>query len=85
MIVQRLSGRDISDMVTPRKAISKYNENISRCVLRERVTSELFTLKLTREQETEADLTGMQLFQRTEIDPSATIRFFERLSEKDEG
>ena len=54
-------------------------------MLRERVASELFTLKLNREQETEADLTGMQLFQRTEIDPSATIRFFERLSEKDEG
>ena len=54
-------------------------------MLRERVMSELFTLKLNGEQETEADLTGMQLFQRAEIDPSATIRFFERLSEKDEG
>jgi predicted Zn-dependent protease len=49
------------------------------------VTSELFTLKLNREQEPEADLTGVQLFQRAEIDPSATIRFFERLSEKDKG
>ena len=54
-------------------------------MLRERVMSELFTLKLNREQETEADLTGMQLFQRTKIDPSGMIRFFERLSEKDEG
>ena len=35
------------------------NKNISRCVLRERVMSELFTLKLNGEQETEADLTGM--------------------------
>jgi predicted Zn-dependent protease len=50
-----------------------------------RVTSKLFTLKFNREQETDADLTGMQLFHRAEIDPSATIRFFERLSEKDEG
>jgi Zn-dependent protease with chaperone function len=46
---------------------------------------ELFTLKFGREQETEADLTGLQLLQRARIDPSGMIRFFERLSEKDEG
>jgi beta-barrel assembly-enhancing protease len=46
---------------------------------------ELLTLKFSREQETEADLTGLQLLQRAKIDPSGMIRFFERLSEKDEG
>jgi predicted Zn-dependent protease len=46
---------------------------------------ELFTLKFGRVQETEADLTGLQLLQRAKIDPSGMIRFFERLSEKDEG
>jgi len=46
---------------------------------------ELFTLKFGREQETEADLTGLQLLQRAKIDPSGMIRFFERLSENDEG
>ena len=46
---------------------------------------ELLTLKFGREQETEADLTGLQLLQRAKIDPSGMIRFFERLSEKDAG
>jgi Zn-dependent protease with chaperone function len=46
---------------------------------------ELFTLKFGREQETEADLTGLLLLQRAKIDPSGMITFFERLSEKDEG
>ena len=46
---------------------------------------ELLTLKFGREQETEADLTGLQLLQRAKIDPSGMIQFFERLSEKDEG
>ena len=46
---------------------------------------ELLTLKFGRKQETEADLTGLQLLQRAKIDPSGMIRFFERLSEKDEG
>ncbi len=46
---------------------------------------ELLTLKFSREQETEADLTGLQLLQRAKIDPSGMIRFFERLSEKDQG
>jgi Zn-dependent protease with chaperone function len=46
---------------------------------------ELLTLKFGREQETEADLRGLQLLQRAKIDPSGMIRFFERLSEKDQG
>ena len=46
---------------------------------------ELFTLKFGREQETEADLKGLQLLQRAKIDPSGMITFFERLSEKDQG
>jgi predicted Zn-dependent protease len=46
---------------------------------------ELVTLKFGRAQETEADLTGLQLLQRAKIDPTGMIRFFERLSDKDEG
>jgi len=46
---------------------------------------ELFTLKFGREQETEADLTGLQLLQRAKINPAGMITFFERLSEKDQG
>ena len=45
---------------------------------------ELFTLKFGREQETEADLKGLQLLQRAKIDPAGMITFFERLSEKDQ-
>lgn len=44
---------------------------------------ELLTLKFGRAQETEADVTGLQLLHRAKIDPSGMIRFFERLSEKD--
>jgi Zn-dependent protease with chaperone function len=46
---------------------------------------ELLTLKFGREQETEADLTGLHLLYRAKIDPSGMISFFQRLSEKDEG
>ena len=46
---------------------------------------ELLALKFGREQETEADLTGLQLLHRAKIDPSGMITFFQRLSEKDEG
>jgi predicted Zn-dependent protease len=46
---------------------------------------ELMTLKFGRAQETEADLTGLQLLYRAKIDPSGMITFFQRLSEKDEG
>ncbi|HXV67517.1 MAG TPA: M48 family metallopeptidase [Nitrospira sp.] len=53
--------------------------------LMRQVGVELLTLKFGRQQETEADLTGLQLLHRARIDPSGMIRFFERLSEKDEG
>lgn len=46
---------------------------------------DLMTLKFGRAQETEADLTGLQLLYRAKIDPSGMITFFERLAEKDEG
>jgi predicted Zn-dependent protease len=42
-------------------------------------------IKVQRGQETEADLTGLQLLQWANIDPSGMITFFERLSEKDQG
>ena len=45
---------------------------------------ELMTLKFGRAQETEADLTGLQLLHRAKIDPSGMITFFQRLAEKDE-
>ncbi len=44
---------------------------------------ELATLKFGREQETEADLTGLRLLSDARIAPDGMIRFFERLSEKD--
>lgn len=44
---------------------------------------ELATLKFGREQETEADLTGIRLLSDARIAPDGMIRFFERLSEKD--
>ncbi|MDK2742546.1 MAG: M48 family metallopeptidase [Nitrospira sp.] len=46
---------------------------------------ELMTLKFGRAQETEADMTGLQLLHRAKIDPSGMITFFERLAEEDEG
>jgi beta-barrel assembly-enhancing protease len=46
---------------------------------------ELMTLKFGRAQETEADLTGLELLYRAKIDPSGMITFFQRLAEKDEG
>ena len=46
---------------------------------------ELMTLKFGRAQETEADLTGLQLLHRAKIDPSGMITFFQRLAERDEG
>ena len=54
-------------------------------MLRERMVTELFMLKLGHEQETSADPTGLQQLQRAKIHLSGMIRFFERLSEKDEG
>lgn len=53
--------------------------------LMKQVGLELVTLKFGRAQETEADLTGLQLLQRAKIDPAGMILFFERLSEKDQG
>jgi Zn-dependent protease with chaperone function len=53
--------------------------------LMKQIGVELLTLKFGRQQETEADLTGLQLLHQARIDPSGMIRFFERLAEKDEG
>lgn len=53
--------------------------------LMRQVSVELLTLKFDRAQETEADLTGLQLVYRAKIDPHGMITFFQRLSEKDEG
>ncbi|TKB73367.1 MAG: M48 family metallopeptidase [Nitrospira sp.] len=44
---------------------------------------ELLTLKFGREQETEADVTGIRLVHRAKIPPDGMIRFFEKLSESD--
>ena len=40
-------------------------------------------MKFGREQETEADVTGIRLLSDARIAPDGMIRFFERLSEKD--
>ena len=46
---------------------------------------EIITLKYGRDQETEADLTGLRLLHKAKVDPAGMITFFERLaqSEKD--
>ena len=46
---------------------------------------ELMTLKFGRAQETEADVTGLQLLHQAKIKPEGMITFFQRLAEKDEG
>lgn len=46
---------------------------------------ELMTLKFGRAQETEADMTGLQLLHQAKINPEGMITFFQRLAEKDEG
>jgi Zn-dependent protease with chaperone function len=51
--------------------------------LARQLSMELLTLRFGREQETEADVTGLRLLHRAKIDPDGIIRFFERLSEKD--
>lgn len=53
--------------------------------LMRQVGVELLTLKFDRAQETEADLTGLQLVYRAKIDPQGMITFFQKLSDKDEG
>jgi predicted Zn-dependent protease len=44
---------------------------------------ELLTLKFSREQETEADLSGLRLLHHANIATDGMIRFFDRLSEQD--
>ncbi len=46
---------------------------------------DLMTMKFGRAQETEADVTGLQLLYRAKINPEGMITFFQRLAEKDEG
>lgn len=41
---------------------------------------EIITLKYGRDQETEADLTGLRLLQKAKVDPAGMISFFERLA-----
>jgi beta-barrel assembly-enhancing protease len=49
------------------------------------IGTELFSLKFGRAQETEADVTGLQLLHRARIDPTGMISFFQRLSEREQG
>ena len=49
------------------------------------VGTELLSLKFGRAQETEADVTGLQLLHRARIDPTGMISFFQRLSEQEQG
>jgi Zn-dependent protease with chaperone function len=51
----------------------------------QQVGTELISLKFGRAQETEADLTGLQLLHRARIDPAGMISFFQRLSEQEQG
>ena len=46
---------------------------------------ELLTLKFGRTQETEADVTGLQLLHRARIDPAGMVTFFQRMSEQEQG
>ncbi|HET9607744.1 MAG TPA: M48 family metallopeptidase [Nitrospira sp.] len=46
---------------------------------------ELLSLKFGRVQETEADVTGLQLLHRARIDPAGMITFFQRMSEQEQG
>jgi predicted Zn-dependent protease len=45
---------------------------------------ELLSLKFGRAQETEADVTGLQLLHRARIDPAGMIAFFQRLSDQEQ-
>jgi Zn-dependent protease with chaperone function len=42
---------------------------------------EIITLKYNRDQETEADLTGLRLLHKAKVDPAGMIAFFERLAQ----
>ncbi len=44
---------------------------------------EIITLKYGRDQETEADLTGLRLLQKAKVDPAGMITFFERLAQSE--
>ena len=44
---------------------------------------EIITLKYNRDQETEADLTGLRLLHKARVDPAGMIAFFERLAQSD--
>ncbi len=51
--------------------------------LARRMGAELITLRFGREQEIEADLSGVALLHRARIEPGGLVRFFQRLSEAD--
>jgi len=44
---------------------------------------QMITLKFNREQETEADLTGLRLLHKARVDPAGMIVFFERLAKSE--
>lgn len=44
---------------------------------------EMVTLKYGRDQETEADLTGLRLLHKARVDPAGMIAFFERLAQSE--
>jgi predicted Zn-dependent protease len=44
---------------------------------------EIITLKYNRDQETEADLTGLRLMHKAKVDPAGMIAFFERLAQSE--
>jgi Zn-dependent protease with chaperone function len=44
---------------------------------------QMITLKFNREQETEADLTGLRLLHKAKVDPAGMIVFFERLAQSE--
>jgi Zn-dependent protease with chaperone function len=51
----------------------------------QQISVELLSLKFGRAQETEADVTGLQLLHRARIDPAGMIAFFQRLSDQEQG
>ncbi len=44
---------------------------------------QMITLKFNRDQETEADLTGLRLLHKARVDPAGMIAFFERLAQSE--
>jgi predicted Zn-dependent protease len=44
---------------------------------------EIVTLKFSRDQETEADTTGLHLLRKAKVDPAGMIAFFERLAQSE--